>query len=144
MSTEDIKEQDEDLSFTEEQDGSVTVDLRDDSAPQEAAADDGGDEDHPDDTDAVRDARRNRRRAKKDYIKRTNEEKDQRLTLLQRQNQELMDRLSVVERKTTSADIARFDKAIEDEQYRFQYAQRKMQEATDNSDGAEFTKAQEM
>ena len=51
MSTEDIKEQDEDLSFTEEQDGSVTVDLRDDSAPQEAAADDGGDEDHPDDSD---------------------------------------------------------------------------------------------
>ena len=144
MSTDDKKELDDDISVTEEQDGSVTVDMPNDMAPQEAVADDGGDEDHPDDTDAVRDARRNRRRAKKDYIKRTNEEKDQRLTLLQRQNQDLMDRLSVVERKTTSADIARFDKAIEDEQYRFQYAQRKMQEATDNSDGQEFTKAQEM
>jgi hypothetical protein len=144
MSADDKKELDDDISVTEEQDGSVTVDMPNDMAPQEAVSDDGGDEDHPDDTDAVRDARRNRRRAKKDYIKRTNEEKDQRLTLLQRQNQDLMDRLSVVERKTTSADIARFDKAIEDEQYRFQYAQRKMQEATDNSDGQEFTKAQEM
>ena len=143
MSADDKKELDDDISVTEEQDGSVTVDMPSDMAPQEASSED-GDEDHPDDTDAVRDARRNRRRAKKDYIKRTNEEKDQRLTLLQRQNQDLMDRLSVVERKTTSADIARFDKAIEDEQYRFQYAQRKMQEATDNSDGQEFTKAQEM
>jgi hypothetical protein len=147
MTTETTQELIEEISVTEEQDGSVTVDLPthiESPDTQTEGSEDGGDEDHPDDTDAVREARRNRRKAKKEYIKRTNEEKDQRLTLLQRQNQELMERLSVVERKTHGADLARFEKAIEDEEYRFQYAQKKMQEATDNSDGAAFTKAQEL
>ena len=140
MSTEDKTE---DINVVEEKDGSVTVDLPDQLADQidrgsDVSADDPGDVDHPDDSDAVREARRNRRRAKKVYIKRTNEEKDQRLGLLQRQNQELMERLSVVERKT------RYDKAMEDEQYRLKYAQQKMKEATDNSDGEAFTKAQEL
>jgi hypothetical protein len=146
MSTE---EKLEDLNVIEEKDGSVTVDLSDQLADQidrgsDVSADDPGDVDHPDDSDAVREARRNRRRAKKVYIKRTNEEKDQRLGLLQRQNQELMERLSVVERKTHGADMARYDKAMEDEQYRLKYAQQKMKEATDNSDGDAFTKAQEL
>ena len=146
MSTEDKIE---DMNVVEEKDGSVTVDLPDQLADQidrgsDVSADDPGDVDHPDDSDAVREARRNRRRAKKVYIKRTNEEKDQRLGLLQRQNQELMERLSVVERKTHGADMARYDKAMEDEQYRLKYAQQKMKEATDNSDGEAFTKAQEL
>ena len=146
MSTEDKTEE---INVIEEKDGSVTVDLPDQLADQidrgsDVNADDPGDVDHPDDSDAVREARRNRRRAKKVYIKRTNEEKDQRLGLLQRQNQELMERLSVVERKTHGADMARYDKAMEDEQYRLKYAQQKMKEATDNSDGEAFTKAQEL
>lgn len=150
MTTENKQDQVEDIAVVEEKDGSVTVQLPDSiespDAQEERAEsqDDGGDEDHPDDTDAIREARRNRRRAKKDYIKRTNEEKDAKLQLLERQNRELMERLSVVERKTHGADMARFEKAIEDEEYRLQYAQRKMQEATDNSDGAAFTKAQEL
>ena len=150
MTTENKQDKDEDIAVVEEKDGSVTVQLPDSiespDAQEERAdsSDDGSDDDHPDDTDAIREARRNRRRAKKDYIKRTNEEKDVKLQLLERQNRELMDRLSVVERKTHGADLARFEKAIEDEEYRFQYAQRKMQEATDNSDGAAFTKAQEL
>ncbi len=40
--------------------------------------------------------------------------------------------------------LRRGEKASEDEEYRLQYAQQKMQEATDNSDGAAFTKAQEL
>ena len=151
MSTE-AKEKIEDINVVEEKDGSVTVDLpdhlveksEDDNNEPENHQDDGGDVDHPDDTDAVREARRNRRRAKKEYIKRTNEEKDQNLILLRRQNQEMQDRLAVLERKTQGADMARYDKAMEDEAYRLQYAQQKMQEATDNSDGAAFTKAQEL
>lgn len=150
-------EKDEDLVVTEEKDGSVTVDLpehlavesddddQDNGQGQHANADDADDDhDHEGDTEAIREARRARRRAKKEYIKRTNEEKDQKLMLLQRQNQELMERLSVVERKTHGADLARLDKAIEDEELRMQYAQRKMQEATDNSDGRAFTQAQEL
>jgi hypothetical protein len=149
MSTE-AKDQIDDLNVVEEKDGSVTVDLPDhlanhsDDGEPEAQQDDGGDVDHPDDTDAVREARRNRRRAKKEYIKRSNEEKDQNLILLRRQNQEMQDRLAVLERKTQGADMARYDKAMEDEEYRLRYAQQKMQEATDNSDGSAFTKAQEL
>jgi hypothetical protein len=152
VSADKTQDQTEEISVVEEKDGSVTVQLPKDMAgadPQDQddqveSQDDSGDEDHPDDTDAIREARRNRRRAKKDYIKRTNEEKDAKLQMLERQNRDLMDRLSVVERKTHGADLARFEKAIEDEEYRLQYAQRKMQEATDNSDGAAFTKAQEL
>jgi hypothetical protein len=149
MNTE-TKPKEEVFEVTEEKDGSVVValpegmegvDMADggDAAPQ----DDSGDDDQPGDTDAIREARRARRRAKKEYIKRTNEEKDQRLTLLQRQNQELMERLAAVERKTHTADLARLDSAISDEEARLEFFKRKMREATDNSDGAAFMQAQE-
>lgn len=149
MNTE-TKPKEEVFEVTEEKDGSVIVELPEgmegvDMADggQAAAQDDSGDEDQPGDTDAIRDARRARRRAKKEYIKRTNEEKDQRLTLLTRQNQELMERLAAVERKTHTADLARLDSAISDEEARLEFFKRKMREATDNSDGAAFMQAQE-
>jgi hypothetical protein len=153
MST-DTQEKQEEIKFSEEKDGSVTVDLpehiqspdvsedaddKDDG--QEAAHADGGDaddQDHPDDTEAIRTARRNQRRARKEMIKQKNAEKDIRLQNLQRQNQELM------ERKTQSADLARIDKALEDKELRLQYAKMKMAEATSNSDGDAFSKAQDM
>jgi hypothetical protein len=141
---------DEQISVTEEQDGSVVVELPESELPpdpqegaQSGPGDDGTDEDRPGDSDAVREARRARRRTKKDLVRRTNEEKDQRLQMLQRQNQELMERLSVVERKTHSSDLARLDKAIEDETLRFRYFTQKMQEATASGDGKAFTDAQE-
>ena len=148
MSTE---KQDEQIDVVEEKDGSAVVELPGDVAPpdgqetaQEAAGDDGGDVDRPGDSDAVREARRARRRAKKDLVRRTSEEKDQRLQMLQRQNQELMERLSVVERKTHSSDLARLDKAIEEEELRYRYAAQKMKDATSASDGEAFGRAQEM
>ena len=147
---------DEKIMVKEEQDGSVAVDLPDnipspdqdedrgDSAAASGNAVDDDDQDRDDDTEAIRSARRNRRRAKKEYIKKTNEEKDQRLVMLQRQNQELMERLTNVERKTHSADLARLDKAIEDKELRLQYARMKMSESTSAGDGEAFAKAQEM
>ena len=56
MSTEDKTE---DINVVEEKDGSVTVDLPDQLADQidrgsDVSADDPGDVDHPDDSDAVR------------------------------------------------------------------------------------------
>lgn len=144
MSTEP-KQKEESFEVTEEKDGSVVVELPEtiESPDKEVSAAADGDEDHPDDTDAVREARRARRRAKKEYIRKSNEEKDQRLQLLQRQNQELMERLAAVERKTHTADLARLDSAIADEESRLEFYKRKMQEATDNSDGTSFMKAQE-
>ena len=154
-----MSEKEEQITVREEQDGSVVAELPEGLAPesddqedgqedrQEAqgqADDDGSDDDHPDDTEAVRAARRARRRAKKELIKRTNQEKDQRLALLQRQNEELMDRLAAVERKTHTSDLARLDKAIEDEELRLQYAQTKIKQATEANDGESMIRAQEM
>jgi hypothetical protein len=156
MSTESQEKLD-DIKVSEEKDGSVTVDLPDHLAPddsddgdtraeasQAAGGEAGDDEDHPDDTEAIRAARRNRRRAKKEYIKQTNVEKDMLLTSLRRERQELVERLSVLERKTHSADLARIDKALEDKELRLQYAKMKMSEATSASDGDAFGKAQDM
>ena len=157
--------QDEQIEVKEELDGSAVVDLPD-SIPNPQAADDAGaeehkeepqmadggdvsdssdgDEDDPDDSDALRAAKRERRRAKRQLVKQTNAEKDVKLQMLERQNQELLQRLSVVERKTHSADLARIDKAIEDSELRINYAKMKLAEAAESRDGQAMAKAQEM
>ena len=154
--SEEIK--DEDIKVSEEKDGTVTVEVPasmvevEEKEPEVQAAEGGqaeDDDDHDESQDegvseAVREARRARRKAKKEYIKKVNQEKDQRLTLLMRQNQELMNRLAAVEKKTHSSDLARLDKAIQDEEARLNYAKLKMKEATDNSDGQALVKAQEL
>ena len=149
--------QEEIIDVKEEQDGSAVVDLPEDvpspqaeeseerPEPVEASeAADTSDDDHPDDTDALRAAKRERRRAKKQLVKQTNAEKDLRLQMLQKQNEELLQRLSVVERKTHSADLARIDKAIEDTELRINYAKMKLSEAAQSQDGNAMAKAQEM
>lgn len=137
-----MSEKEEEIQIEEQEDGSVVTSLPSDEPVADQQED--GDEDQPNDTDAVREARRARRRAKKELIKRTNEEKDHRLTLLQRQNNELMERLAVIERKSHSSDLAKIDKAIEDQELRIQYAAAKMKEATNNSDGEGLIRAQEL
>lgn len=144
MSTD--KDKVEDIPVTEEKDGSVTVELPDELVPEDSSdepiqAQDDGDADQPGDTDAVRDARRNRRKAKKEYIKRTNEEKDQRLVLLQRENEEFRKRLAEVEKKSQGFELARLDKAIEDEELRLKYFDAKRREAINNSNGDAYTQA---
>lgn len=145
---------DEELHVQEGLDGTATVEL-----PEELLAEGGevalkkeepraedndpNDEDHPDDTDAVRAARRARRRSKKDLIRKTNEEKDIRLQMLQRQNEELMQRLSRVEQRTQQHDVNRIDKALEDQQVQLEYYRMKMAEATGSGDGAAAVEAQE-
>lgn len=144
------------LHVQESGDGTATVELPDELLPSQEgddntgddtqraeARDDAGDEDHPDDTDAVRAARRARRRSKKDLIRKTNEEKDVRLQMLQRQNEEMAARLSQVERRTQGADMARLEKAIDDEQVRVEYHRMKLAEATSAGDGAAAVAAQE-
>jgi len=142
-----------DLKINEEVDGSATIELPEDLLPPEEGdngvkaadpvGDDGG-EDHPDDTQAIREARRAKRKYKKEIAKATSSEKEAQLNLLRRQNEELMSRLAVVEKKTHSADVARIDKAIEDQELRLQYAKMKMSEAMQASDGDAFNKAQEL
>ena len=111
MSTEN----EDQVKVLEEPDGSAIVDL-----PDSIELAQGDDSDHEDDNptsdelDALRNAKRERRRAKRDLVRKTQAEKDERLQLLQRQNQELMERLSVVEHRTRANDLAQIDKAVQD------------------------------
>ena len=137
-----------DLEVVEEAaDGSAVIEVPEGMGvpdAQDSPSNDSADDDHPDDDDEVRAAKRARRRAKKDYVRQRNAEKDARLESLQRQNQEMAARLAAIEQRAHSADVERLNKAIEDEQLRLQYAMTKMREATDNSDGNAFVRAREI
>lgn len=143
MSTENKPE--DDITVVEEKDGSVTVEMPEELSPEQEQTQEatGDDQDQPDDTEAMREARRNRRKAKKELIKRTNVEKDQRLQMLQRQNEELMQRLAKVERKTVESDIHRLDKMMEDEELKLRYWDAKRKDAFTNRDADGFAKAEE-
>ena len=146
------------IKVTEEADGSAVIDLPDSIESPDSddndddrgmaaggSADEGGDDDvAPEDETEYQRARREKRKAKRELAKKTTVEKDMKLQLLERKNQELMERLSVVERKTHSADLARIDKAIEDQELRLQYAKMKISEAASASDGHAMAEAQEM
>jgi hypothetical protein len=151
MSTEDKKEVD--LNIEESKDGSAVIDLPESMISSDGDGTvnkrDGGDvsteeDDHPDDSDAVRAAKRARRRSKKDLIRKTNEEKDVRLQQLQRENEEFKRRLSNVERESKNSQIARIDKHLEDQKVRLEYAKMKLSEAVQAGDGDAMVQAQSM
>lgn len=152
----DPKDKDDDIAVMEAQDGSATVDLPENllnsdddggNLPPDGLKADGGkvddaDADAPGDTEELRAAKRNRRRAKKDLIRKTNQEKDVRLQQLQRENEEFKRRLSQLERNTKAEQLTRIDKGIEDAQVRLEYAKMKIAEATQNQDGQAMVEAQ--
>jgi hypothetical protein len=135
-----VVELDENLIKDDDSDGVETIPLE----KKEGGAVDDDDADHPDDDMALRDAKRNRRRAKKDLIRKTNEEKDLRLQQLQRENEEFKRRLTDVESRTRQTDVMRIDKNIEDTQVRMEYAKMKMSEAVSNNDGQAMIEAQDL
>ena len=96
------------------------------------------------DAEALREAKRDKRRMRKEYHKKVAVEKDHKLTYLERQNQELLERLAVVERKTHGSEIARLNKAIEDQETKILYAKQRIKEATETGNGDLLTSAQEM
>jgi hypothetical protein len=148
----DPKEKDDEIAVMEAQDGSATVDLpealldgvedSDLDAKNDGGSVNSDDEDHPDDDAELRSAKRNRRRAKKDLIRKTNQEKDVRLQQLSRENEEFKRRLAQLERNTKAEQITRIDKNIEDAQVRLEYAKMKLSEATSNNDGQAMVEAQ--
>lgn len=152
----DVDDKKEEMEVMEAQDGSATVDIPEnlledgDSGDKNAhqGAKDGNDDaqdddiDHPGDNDELRAAKRNRRRAKKDLIRKTNQEKDARLVQLQRDNEVMQRRLAQLERNTKAEQLTRIDKGIEDAQVRLEYAKMKLAEATQNQDGQAMVEAQ--
>lgn len=155
------KDKEEIIDIKEEVDGSAVIELPE-SIPspdvQEAKVDEDSDEaderarakemaeggEVDPDAEAVREAKRAKRRARKEYHKQVSAEKDTKLHMLERQNQELLERLAVVEKKTQGSEIARINKAIEDQEGRILYAKQKIKEATETGNGDLLTQAQEM
>jgi hypothetical protein len=155
MSTEQEQEV---IVIQEEKDGSATIEL-----PQSIPSPEGNDEHGSDEADerarekemvvggevdadaeALREQKRLKRTRRKEYHRQVSTEKDVKLTLLERQNQQLLERLSVLERKSHGSDLARLDKAIEDQDSRILFAKQKMAEATKTGNGELATSAQEM
>ena len=162
--TDEIKKE-EIIDIKEDKDGSAIVELPEGADNPDAEASKAADAAHEDsdeadeaarqaemanggevdpEQEAIREAKREKRRARKEYHKKVNAEKDTKLQILERQNQELLERLSIVERKTQGSEMARLNKAIEDQQTRISFAKQKMEEATATGDGKLLTSAQEM
>ena len=149
-------EKNEEIAVIEAQDGSATVDLPEnmvdlDNSGQDMAQNDqnlskNGDDDEnaadPNDDEELRQAKRNRRRAKKDLIRKTNQEKDVRLSQLQRENEQMRRDIEQLKRNTKSEHLVRIDKSLEDAGVRLEYAKMKIAEATQNQDGQAMVEAQ--
>lgn len=153
------------LQMSEGADGSATVllppgeapdmggDVGSDSQRSSADSDDDHDDDHGGSADntpdpdpqreAIRLARREERNLKKKLQKARAAESNHLITTLQRQNEQMTERLAVLEKRTAGADVARLDKAIEDGHVRLQYAKMKIKEATEMADGTGLADAQE-
>jgi hypothetical protein len=165
MNTETTPKQDEILSIQEGVDGSAVVNLPEDipspqSSPTEAPKAVVDDSDEADDAaaqaeieatgavdpdaEAMREAKRAKRRARKDYHKQVQAEKDVRLQHLVRENQEMRDRLSAVERKAQGFDNHQITKAIEDQETRILFSKQKIKEATETGNGDLMASAYEM
>lgn len=145
------------MQIAENQDGSAVVQLPPGAEPQELAAspveDDQDDEqeessasaavDADPEREAIRQARREERQLKKQLHKEKTRESRHLINALRKQNMEMAERLAQLERRTSGAEIARVDKAIDDAAVRVEFAKMKMSEALSSQNGAEHAKAQE-
>ena len=109
-----------------------------------ANAQDDDDNDDGDDREAIRQARREERKLKKQIHREKARESNYLINALKKQNAELADRLAAVERKTSGAELARVDKAIEDANVQVEYAKMKMKEAVNSNDGEALARSQEL
>jgi hypothetical protein len=123
--------------------GSDALDQSDEgNSSQESDSNDGLDADP--DREAIREARREERKLKKQIHREKAKESNHLINALKRQNQELAERLAVIEKKTSGAELARVDKAIEDAGVQVEYAKMKMREAVSAADGDGVARAEEL
>jgi hypothetical protein len=162
MSTEqNASEKPEVITIQEEVDGSATIELPD-SIPSPDEQPDASHEDSDEaderarraemaaggevnaEAEAMREAKRQKRRSRKEYHRNVEQEKNVKIHHLERQNQELLERMAVLEKKTHGSEVARINKAIEDQYSRIAFAKQKISEATATGNGELLTNAQEM
>jgi hypothetical protein len=96
-----------------------------------------------DDREAIRQARREERRLKKQIHREKTKESSHLISALKKQNEELAQRLASLEHKTSGAELARVDKAIEDAQVQVEYSKMQMRDAVSRADGEGVSRAEE-
>ena len=106
--------------------------------------DSGDDEDHQNESAENKLSRTEERRLQRQARQNKKKESYSLINSLKRQNTELANRLAAVEKKTSGAELARVDKAIEDAGVQVEYAKMKMKDAVSISDGEGLAKAQEL
>jgi hypothetical protein len=147
------------LQVDEELDGSAVVQLPDsEPSPQASENNSDDDDDGPSgdyeakdgvsdndpEREAIRAARREERKLKKQLHREKARESNHLISALKKQNNALADRLAVLEKKTSGAELARVDKAIDDAGVQVEYAKMKMKDAVSAQDGESLVQAQEM
>jgi hypothetical protein len=108
----------------------------DDDEDHDEDNEDENDDETDEEREKIREARREERRLKKDLKRQRDISSKNKITALERRNEELARRLAAVESSASSFQFAQIDKAIEDETTRIEYAKMKLLEATQNSDAA--------
>ena len=158
---QEVAEKPEVITIQEEVDGSATIELPDsipspdaqpdsehedsdeaDDRAREAEMSSGGEVDA--EAEALREQKRQKRRSRKEYHRNVEQEKSVKIQHLERVNQELLERMSVLEKKSHGSEVARINKAIEDQHARIAFAKQKISEATATGNGDLLTNAQEM
>lgn len=104
--------------------------------------DDGLDEDP--DREAIRAARREERKLKKQIHREKAKESNHLINALKKQNQQLAERLANLETRTSGAELARVEKVMDDTAVQIEYAKMKMKEAVSSQDGEALVRAQEL
>lgn len=154
------------LQVSEEQDGSAVVQLPDNETSPQAddldarSQNDDDDDDAQDESsstqndtqsadndperEAIRAARREERRLKKQLHKEKARESNHLISALKKQNSELAERIAQLEKRTSGAELARVDKAIDDAGVQVEFAKMKMKEAVSQQDGDALVQAQEL
>ena len=141
----------QELIVNEDTDGSASAMLDDEplelaeggQVENEGNGEDSGDEIDPD-RQAIRDARREERRLKKGIHREKAKESNHLINALKSQNNALAERLAHLEKRTSGAELARVDKAIDDASVQVEYAKMKMRQAVSEQDGDGVVKSQEL
>ena len=142
------------MQVAEEQDGSAVAQLPEEDLPVEELSDggevekqrnnDSEDDDKDPDREAIRAARREERRLKKGIHREKAKESNHLSNALKKQNQQMAEQLARLETRTSGAELARVDQAIDDTAVQVEYAKMKMREAVTQQDGDAVVRAQEL
>lgn len=125
----------EDVNDKDEHDTDTEDDNHDDGDTDNGDSEsDAGDDDE--ERERIREARREERKLKKELAKQREASARNKISALERRNEELARRLAEVENTASSYKFAQIDKAIEDEATRVEYAKMKMMQAAQAGDAA--------